>query len=67
MADLFVDAPITRSDKLGEARREIAMRERVYARQVAFGRMTQEAADRGLAIMRAIAADYETKESPDEG
>ena len=61
MVDLFAKEPISRSDKLGELRREIGMRERVYARQVAAGKMTQDAADRGVAIMRAIAADYESK------
>jgi hypothetical protein len=63
MDDLFVGFDFTWSDKLGELRREIGMRQRVYARQVALGRMTQDAADRGVAIMRAIAADYENKGS----
>jgi len=66
MVDLFADAPISRADKLGEVRRELGFRRRVYARQVAIGRMTQDAADRGIAVMEAIAADYETKESTDE-
>ena len=67
MAELFPDPPISRADKLREARREVQMRRQVYGRQVAIGRMTQDAADRGVAIMEAIAADYETRESTDEG
>lgn len=34
--------------------REIAMRERVYPRQVGNGRITQRLADRELALMRAV-------------
>ena len=42
--------------------REVALRARVYPGFVARGKMTQATADRELAIMRAIAADY--KEMP---
>ena len=61
MADLFADFEFSRDDKLGELRQEIAMRRHVYGRQVANGRMKQDKADRGIAIMEAIAADYEAQ------
>jgi hypothetical protein len=41
-----------------ELMREIGQRENVYPRLVASGRVGQAAADRQLAIMRAIARDY---------
>lgn len=50
-ADLF---PISLDDQIAAVRREIAMRERVYPRQVGNGRMTQTLADRELALMRAV-------------
>jgi hypothetical protein len=56
MTDLF---PITRADKLAEVRREIAMREAVYPRRVQRGAMMPEQAQRQIAVMRAIAQDYE--------
>ena len=62
MTDLFAGAEISRADKLGELRREIAMRKRVYGRQVARGAMTQGQMDRGIAVMEAILADYEGKQ-----
>ncbi|MBS8227138.1 hypothetical protein [Vannielia litorea] len=40
------------------ARREAELRRRVYPRWVADGRMTQAEADRQIAVMEAIAADY---------
>lgn len=49
---------ITRADKRACAQRELAFRERFYPRWVAAGRMTQEEADREIARMRAISADY---------
>lgn len=45
-------------EKAGAAEREVRQRQRVYPRWVADGRMTQEFADRQIAIMREIAADY---------
>lgn len=44
-----------------EARREVAMRKRVYPRWVEGGRMTQAKADRGLALMEAIAEKLEAE------
>ena len=46
--------PITLDDQIAAVRREIAMRERVYPRQVSAGRLRQTAADRELAAMRAV-------------
>jgi len=50
---------ITREEKLRCAQRELAMRERVYPRLIANGRMTKEEASRELDAMRSIAADYQ--------
>lgn len=41
-------------DQAAEANREIAMRHAVYPGRVKAGKMTQEDADRSLALMRAI-------------
>lgn len=41
-------------EQIAEVRREIAMRERVYPRFVANGKLTQAKADRALATMRAV-------------
>lgn len=51
----------TAADKQAAAEREAKMRRRVYPRWIAEGRMTQTMADRGIAIMDAIAADYAEK------
>jgi len=40
------------------ALREARMRRRVYARKVTEGKMTPEEAEREIATMEAIAADY---------
>jgi hypothetical protein len=48
-------------DKLKAVTREVAMRRRVYPRFVAEHRMTQEGADREIAIMVEIAEDYGIK------
>jgi hypothetical protein len=45
-------------DKLAAVNREVNMRRRVYPRWIAAGKMTQAAADRQIAVMVAIAADY---------
>lgn len=49
---------ITAAEKLFEAKREVGYRERVYARLVAEGKMKAANAARGIAVMKAIAADY---------
>ncbi len=46
------------AEKYECAKREVRMRKRVYPRWVAQGKMTQAQADREIAIMEAIAADY---------
>jgi hypothetical protein len=51
MAELF--AP-NLTDQVACVRREIAMRESVYARRVADGKMRQVTADRELETMRAV-------------
>ncbi len=45
---------ISLRDQIACVRREIALRERVYPRQIADGRMKQEEADRELARMKAV-------------
>ncbi|WP_185982847.1 hypothetical protein [Aureimonas mangrovi] len=49
---------ITALDKAECADREVKQRRRVYPRFVSDGRMTQAFADRQIAVMEAIAADY---------
>ena len=48
----------TAAEKAAEAKREHAMRVRVYGRWVDAGRMTREAADRKIALMHEIAQEY---------
>jgi len=45
---------ISFADQIACVRREIAMRERVYPKWVNAGRMKAEAAERGIAAMRAV-------------
>jgi len=49
---------ITHDDKRACIEREIKMRKRVYPRWVEKGTMTQAQADREIATMEAILADY---------
>ena len=49
----------TAQDKLTCAVREVGWRQRVYPNRVDTGRMTQKQADREIAMMRAIAEDYQ--------
>lgn len=46
------------AEKLAEVERELVMRRRVYPRSVSSGKLSQERADRGIAVMEAIAEDY---------
>ncbi len=48
----------TPDQKRVAALREAHMRQRVYPGLVAKGRMTAEEAERGIAVMQAIADDY---------
>jgi len=50
---------ITPQQKLAEVRRELALRERVYRKWVADGKMKFKDAEARIAIMQAIAHDYE--------
>ena len=58
----------TTTEKWECARRELVLRIRVYARQVAAGKMSQEQCGREIALMNAIAEDYRQlveREHPD--
>lgn len=57
---------ITTKDKAECAERELRQRQRVYPRWVVDGRMTQAFADRQIAIMQAIAAEYRAKADAEE-
>lgn len=57
---------ITAREKADCAEREVKMRRRVYPRWVADGRLTQGIADRQIAIMDAIAADYRAQAEAEE-
>lgn len=63
MSELF---PPSLADQIAAVRREIVMRERVYPWQVRNGRMSQAAADRELAAMRAVLATLEEIAAPVE-
>lgn len=56
-------------DKWECAHRELVIRIRVYAKQVAHGKMTEREAGREIALMSAIAQDYkrlmEAERQPD--
>jgi hypothetical protein len=56
MTDLFPDAreDVALARQIACVRREIGLRERVYPRRVADGKMRQEQADTELACMRAV-------------
>jgi len=45
-------------EKLDAVERELALRRRVYPNRVGTHRMSQQFADRQIAIFEAIAADY---------
>ena len=58
----------TSKDKYLAASREVAMRRSVYPGLVTRGRMTNDEAERGIAIMSQIAEDYRKladQEEPD--
>lgn len=50
---------VSAADKLACVQRELKLRERVYPRRIADGKMTRQLAARETATMRAIVADYE--------
>lgn len=49
----------TSAEKLEAVQRELNYRRRVYPRWIADKRMTQQLADRQIAIFEEIAADYQ--------
>jgi hypothetical protein len=51
----------TAADKLDAVRRELGFRRRVYANRVSEGKMTQQLADRQIAVFEAIESDYAEK------
>lgn len=57
--------PFSRRELEDCARRELAMRRRVYPGLVARGKMTDVQAHREIAMMEAIARDYEPTPCPD--
>ena len=58
---------ITTADKRREAERELAMRRKVYPRMVETGRMKKHDAERQIAVMEAIAEDYQERNLFGEG
>lgn len=56
MSDMFESAPIPLTAQIACVEREIAMRERVYPRRVASGKLAQGKADQEIAAMRAVLA-----------
>lgn len=54
----MAERPFNNDDKRAAIEREIKMRRRVYPRWVDKGTMTQTQADREIAVMEAILADY---------
>lgn len=54
MADLFASEPATTQELLGSARRELAMRQRVYPRLTASGKMADDTAQRELGLQREL-------------
>ncbi len=53
----------TDAEKIAWLKRELAMRRRVYPRQVGRGQMRQDEADREIGLIEAILEDY----APAEG
>jgi hypothetical protein len=54
-----MSAAVPLSDQIKCAKREVAMRERVYARRVQSGAMKREVADYEITCMQAIVASLE--------
>lgn len=55
------------ADQIACVRREIGMRERVYPKWVAAGRIKPDSADRELATMRAVLATLEALQPNQQG
>lgn len=56
-----VDFRFTATEKLEAVERELKYRKRVYPRRVSENKMTQALADKQIALMEALAADYRAK------
>lgn len=54
MPDLFTEEPVPLLEQMLCVQREIAMRERVFPRMVASGKMKQRMAEREITVMRAV-------------
>lgn len=52
----------TAAEKRAEVQRELTMRRGFYPRQVAAGKLGQATADRRIAILEAIARDYDERD-----
>lgn len=61
--DLFEGDPISIDEKIGHLEREVGMRRSVYPRLVVLRKMGKEKADRGIAVMEAILADYKNQKA----
>jgi hypothetical protein len=59
MSQLF---EVSIEEKIAALQREIELRERVYARYMAEGKMSKSKAEREIEIMRAILRDYQDQE-----
>lgn len=53
---------VTREQKIAALRREIALRRNVFPGRVRLGKMTPSEAEREIAVMEAILADYQRPE-----
>jgi len=65
--DLFGDGhnePIRHAEKVAELERELRLRAKVYPRQVERGAMSQDRADRQVAVLRAILEDFNVRPWP---
>lgn len=58
-------ARFTNAEKAQECRREVGQRRYVYRRRVQDGKMKQEHADRLIAIMEEMQAEYEAADARD--
>jgi hypothetical protein len=56
----------TSKEKLTEIRRELKHRHFVYPKLIGSGRLTQQAADKQVAIMTAIRGDYQKQVEAEE-
>jgi len=56
--------PITDEDRLKCALREVALRKNVYPKRIEKGYLIREKAEREIAIMASIVADYTARRAP---